>query len=77
MGFVLHCLVFPSSTPPSLSLLQTVTSNDRPFLCLESKGKRSLTDSLSTLQPRHLAVSAALGYSLIYLVRTIVAQFMD
>lgn len=61
MGSVLLCLLFPFSTSPSLSLPQTVTSSDRPFLVLESKWKRDLTDSISTLQPRLLAISAALG----------------
>lgn len=40
------------------------------------RGTQNQTDSLSTLQPGHLAVSAALGWSLICLVRTIVAQFV-
>lgn len=34
MGFVLHCLLLPSSAPTSFSP-QIVTRSDRPFLCLE------------------------------------------
>lgn len=59
---------------PTLSFFSTHSNQQwQAFLCLESKGKQDPTDSLSTLQPRTPGCCCNFGWSLICLVRMIVA----
>lgn len=77
MGFVLHGLLFPSSTPPSLFFhKQWPKVTDLSCAWNERRNNSKAIHSAITLQPILLVVSAALGESLVCPVGTRGAPFI-